>query len=428
MFSECKGLNLKYLGLRTQPKNELKPFLCLCCFFAVVTLSIGQEPVGLSELLKNYENQRVLAAIDRGLNWLRLQQGVNGLFRDHPRMTALVICAFLKHPSGKSADGVEYSDETPFLEKAITSLLQFSNQEGSIYDEDKLPRSPSYDTSFAIMALELVKQKTKGENQKREYQKYIDKARNYVKGLQNKVDQNDKYYGGIGYGSRETVNDLLNLSCALQAIRESESKESREDDAIVWRRALTFLSRCQNLEDKNDREQWVGKGPNDGGFVYAPSGESKANKKAPTSYASMTYTGFLCLLLCESFDKYDEIDRYDIRIARAFDWISQNYSLEGNHGMKGRQTKNDLYYTYYMMAKGLNIFGEDTIIDSRGREHKWYSELSAHLIKEQVVEDAANEQLVVGYWKNSAGGWRERDTILTTCYAILALEEGFPKQ
>ena len=96
--------------------------------------------------------------------------------------------------------------------------------------------------------------------------------------------------------------------------------------------------------------------------------------------------------------------------------------------MKGRQTKHDLYYTYYMMAKGLNIFGEDTIIDSRGREHKWYSELSAHLIKEQVVEDAANEQLVVGYWKNSAGGWRERDTLLTTCYAILALEEGFPKQ
>ena len=151
---------MKYLGLRTQPKNELKPFLCLCCFFAVATLSIGQEPVGLGEVLKNYENQRVLAAIDRGLNWLRLQQGVNGLFRDHPRMTALVICAFLKHPIGKSADGVEYSDETPFLEKAITSLLQFSNQEGSIYDEDKLPRSPSYDTSFAIMALELVKQKT----------------------------------------------------------------------------------------------------------------------------------------------------------------------------------------------------------------------------------------------------------------------------
>ena len=428
LFSECQSLNLKNNCLRTQPKNKLKIPLCLICFLVVAASSIGQEPAGLGELLKDYENQRVLAAIDRGLNWLKLQQGVNGLFRDHPRMTALVISAFLKHPTGKSSGGTEYSDETPFLKKAITSLLEFSNQEGSIYDEEKLPRSPCSDTSFAIMALGLVKQKTKGENQRGEYQKYINKARNYIKDLQNKVNENDKYYGGIGYGSRETVNDLLNLSFALQAIRESESKESYKDDTIIWDRALTFVSRCQNLSDKNDREQWVSNGPNDGGFVYAPSGESKANKKAPTSYASMTYTGLLCLLLCESFDKYDEIDRYDIRITRAFDWISQNYSLEGNHGMKGRQAKHDLYYTYYMMAKTLSLFGEDTISDSRGNEHKWYRELSAHLMQEQVVEDASNEQLVVGYWKNSEGGWRERDTLVTTCYAILALEEGFPKQ
>jgi hypothetical protein len=81
-----------------------------------------------------------------------------------------------------------------------------------------------------------------------------------------------------------------------------------------------------------------------------------------------------------------------------------------------------------MMAKTLSLFGEDTISDSRGNEHKWYRELSAHLMQEQVVEDASNEQLVVGYWKNSEGGWRERDTLVTTCYAILALEEGFPKQ
>ena len=409
-------------------KIELKILLYLFCLLVIVTASIGQESASLGELLKDYKNQRILAAIDRGLNWLRLQQGVNGLFRDHPRITALVISAFLKHPTGKSLNGTEYADETPFLEKAIAALLKFSKQEGSIYDEEKLPRLPCYDTSCAIMALELVKEKTKGENQKREYQQYINKARNYIKDIQNKVNENDKYYGGIGSGSREKVNDLFNLSCALQALKESESEESHEDDAVVWTRALIFVSRCQNLNETNDRDQWVSNGPNDGGFVYAPSGESKANKEAPTSYASMTYAGFLCLLLCESFDKYDEINRYDIRIERAFDWISQNYSLEGNHGMKGEQAKHDLYYTYYMMANTLSLFGEDTISDSRGNEHKWYSELSARLMEEQVVEDASNEQLVVGYWKNSEGGWRERDTLLATCYAILALEEGFPKQ
>ena len=102
LFSECQGLNLKNNCLRTQPKNKLKIPLCLICFLVVAASSIGQEPAGLGELLKDYENQRVLAAIDRGLNWLKLQQGVNGLFRDHPRMTSLVISAFLKHPTGKS--------------------------------------------------------------------------------------------------------------------------------------------------------------------------------------------------------------------------------------------------------------------------------------------------------------------------------------
>lgn len=428
LLFELQNLNLKNSRLRTELKVGLRILLGLFFLLVVVTLSTSQRPARLDELLKDYGNQRILAAIDRGLNWLRLQQGINGLFRDHPRMTALVISAFLKHPTGKSSDGTEYSDETPFLEKAIKSLIEMQNRDGSIYDEEKLPRLPCYDTSLAIMTLELVKETTTGGNQKKEYQQLINKARNYVKGLQNIVDADGKYYGGIGYGSREAVNDLLNLSFALQAIKESQSEESRENDVLIWERAMIFISRCQNLIATNDRDQWVDNGPNDGGFVYAPSGESKANKKMPTSYASMTYTGLLSLLLCESFDKYDEIDKYDVRITRAFDWVSQNYSLKGNHGMKGRQEKHDLYYTYYMMAKTLSLFGKDTIDDSRGNGHKWYKELSAHLIREQVIENAADDQLVVGYWKNSDGGWKERDTLLVTCYAILALEEGFPKK
>ena len=124
MLFELQNLNLKNSRLRTELQVGLRILLGLFFLLVVVTLSTSQRPARLDELLKDYGNQRILAAIDRGLNWLRLQQGINGLFRDHPRMTALVISAFLKHPTGKSSDGTEYSDETPFLEKAIKSLIE----------------------------------------------------------------------------------------------------------------------------------------------------------------------------------------------------------------------------------------------------------------------------------------------------------------
>ena len=45
------------------------------------------------------------------------------------------------------------------MDKAIKSLIEMQNRDGSIYDEEKLPRLPCYDTSLAIMTLELVKEK-----------------------------------------------------------------------------------------------------------------------------------------------------------------------------------------------------------------------------------------------------------------------------
>ncbi|SVD79517.1 uncharacterized protein METZ01_LOCUS432371, partial [marine metagenome] len=56
LFSECQGLNLKNNCLRTQPKNKLKILLCFFCSLVFAASSIGQEPAGLGELLKDYEN------------------------------------------------------------------------------------------------------------------------------------------------------------------------------------------------------------------------------------------------------------------------------------------------------------------------------------------------------------------------------------
>ena len=44
-------------------------------------------------------NPKVLAAIDRGLEWLATQQEDNGLFRHHPGITGLAITAFPAPPT-----------------------------------------------------------------------------------------------------------------------------------------------------------------------------------------------------------------------------------------------------------------------------------------------------------------------------------------
>ena len=60
----------------------------------------------------------VLAAIDRGLEWLRFQQGKDGNFHQPIGMTGLAVTAFLRHPQKKYKES-----EQPFLKKALKYIV-----------------------------------------------------------------------------------------------------------------------------------------------------------------------------------------------------------------------------------------------------------------------------------------------------------------
>ena len=330
-------------------------------------------------------NQDVLKAIDRGLEWLKTQQGDDGLFMRHPGMTGLAITAFLRHPENRYAE-----DNHPFVQKALRALLKLQHPNGAIYDIEQQPALPNYNTSVSLMAL--------SSTDNPEYRLAIAKAQNFIKGLQVQ-DSESVYYGGIGYGSRETVHDLSNLNYAVQAL-----KESGVDDQQVWDKAVKFLQRCQNSSETNT-ESWAG---NDGGFIYAPDGESKAGRDEsdkPRSYASMTYAGLLSFI-------YANVDKNDSRVQSAVDWIQRHYTVEENYGMG----LEGLYYNYHTMAKALGAYGEPVIVDSKGMSHDWYRELGEKLISEQNSE---------GFWVNESSRWMESMPVLATSYAILALEAAY---
>ncbi len=229
--------------------------LMLVLAMVAITVHISAHPHDITNTVKYDElNKRVIASIDKGLEWLKTQQGEDGLFADHPGITALAITAFLRHPQKK------YSDEKhPFIQKAIDRLVAMQQESGAIYDISKQPALPNYNTSISVMALSSTANPKK-------YEKVIKKAQGFIKGLQIQ-DEESVYYGGIGYGSRESVHDLSNLNLAIQALKESGS-----DDEEVWNKAIKFLERTQNRSESND-QKWAG---NDGGFIYSPDGESKA--------------------------------------------------------------------------------------------------------------------------------------------------------
>jgi len=338
---------------------------------------------------------KAMNLIDSGLKWLSTQQEKDGSFRHHVGITGLAVTAFLKRPGGPPA---EYKS---VVQKGLDYILRHQNEDGSIYDKSSEMPLPNYETSIAVMALAA------SGNPK--YKEIIAKAQKWL--AQSQLDEgegispDDPRYGGIGYGASAARagtkrGDMSNLNFAIQALKESGFPE----DDPLWGKVVKFIERCQNYSETND-QPWAG---NDGGFVYAPDGESKAGKDAngkPRSYASMTYAGLLSFI-------YANVDKNDPRVQAAVRWIKQHYTLDENTPIG----KQGLFYNYHTMAKALAVYGERIIEDYRGIKHDWYAEL---------VDKLASLQKPGGFWVNEADRWMESDPVLVTAYAVLALDTGF---
>ena len=367
-------------------KTQYGFLLMLLLVFAVVQSGIADNHT--TDVSAYHElNGQVVASIDKGLEWLKGQQAEDGLFANHPGITALVLTAFLRHPENKYSEA-----EHPFIQKGIQRLIEIQQPNGAIYNVEMQPALPNYNTSISVMALSSTGNP--------EYADIIAKAQGFLKNLQ-VADEESIYYGGIGYGSRQEVKDLSNLNIAIQALKESGS-----DDQEVWNKAVKFLERTQNRSESND-QSWAG---NDGGFIYAPDGESKAGTDAagsPRSYASMTYAGLLSFI-------YANVDKDDERVKAAFEWVKEHFTLEENYGM-GSQ---GLYYNYHTMAKALRLYGDATFVDTKGVSHNWYQEFAEKMIELQKPD---------GFWVNEQSRWMEADPRLVTAYVILALDTAYAK-
>ncbi len=395
MKAKCDmGFFLKYLA------NFLLPRVLDICIIGVAlifTTPLHAEKNNPHLSLK----LEVKRSIKLGNNYLLGQGNENGSWSDdkHPAITALVLTAFQRDPNSRPGD------TQGAIDKGLNWLLSLQKPDGGIYTEGLA----NYNTATSIMAL-----LASGHE---DYAPAILRARSFLVGQQTdwgKGNEDDNPYdGGVGYGGTYKHSDMSNTHLALEAIYHTRQlaldNGAEGQSTLDWESALTFISRCQNLTETNDQE-WATDDPEEkGGFVYFPS-SSKAGEKplkdgktALRSYGSMTYAGLLSLI-------YVELDADDPRVTAALAWLAENFSVEDNPGLE----KQGLFYYYQVMAKSLAASGRHTLTTAEGKEIDWRMELGKKLVSTQGAD---------GSWKNETSRWWENDPILTTAYAVLALEQ-----
>jgi squalene-hopene/tetraprenyl-beta-curcumene cyclase len=327
--------------------------------------------------------------VERAISFLSSAQAEDGSFSAEagPAVTALVATGLLRN-------GRSVSD--PLVARSLAYVEKFVQPDGGIYNgANSLYKN--YETCTAILCLSEA-------NRDGRYDSVLEGAEAYVKGLQwdgsEGHDESSFNYGGAGYGNKKRP-DLSNTNFLLDALKATGN--GPEDEAV--KKALLFVSRCQNLETEHNTTPFAAL-VNDGGFYYtaANNGESQAGKEdngGLRSYASMTYAGLKSMI-------FAGVGPDDPRVQAAVTWLGKHYDLESNPGMG----TSGLYYYYHTFAKALDALGQDKFTDADATEHDWRAELVAAL---------ASRQRDNGSWANENERWLEGGANLVTGYALMAL-------
>jgi squalene-hopene/tetraprenyl-beta-curcumene cyclase len=116
----------------------------------------------------------------------------------------------------------------------------------------------------------------------------------------------------------------------------------------------------------------------------------------------MTYAGVMSLL-------HAKAEKDDERVKKAVAWIRDHYTLEENPGLG----TTSLYFYYMVLGKCLDALGEESLTDSRGKDHPWREDLLERLVSTQNGD---------GFWENADGRFMENIREISTAYAVIAMK------
>lgn len=381
--------------MKTPTASVLLIGIYASALLAETTPSPSPPPAGQDTGVRRQAEQ----AIERGLNWLVEKQHERGSWSSQrqPALSAFAMLAFAQSGHAKRDEVVA---------AARSFLLTKVQDDGGIYHKARMSLSgglTTYNTAICMTSL--------GALNDPHLTPLLLKARMFLAASQ-RLDDSDRH-GGFGYNRKGRMSrpDLNNTTFAIQAMRLTEHVEdSREPGEqrvdIDTAASLRFLERLQNYP--------ISDSENGGGFHYdladPKAGIDTNNEEVIVfrAYGSMTYSGMLALI-------YSNVDRADPRVRSAFDWAARHWSLDENPGMGAR----GLFFFFNVLSRALNAYGVDDVPVSAGELVAWRTELMRTVIAHQTIDESGT----TGYWVNRRSKkFMEGDTILVTCYALLALQ------
>jgi squalene-hopene/tetraprenyl-beta-curcumene cyclase len=367
---------------------------CLVLSLTLVTLGSAKESDPTWEQM-----------VDRTIGYFRKTQAPDGSWggKVSPGITGIVLTGLLKTGRLKPDD--------PMIESALGYIETLVHpEEGHLAGKGAAVKLQNYVTSVNVMALV--------EANRPKYKTVIDRASKFLRKLQwdegESKAKDDAFYGGAGYDSKSRP-DLSNTQLFLDALVAAGVPK----DDPAFKKALVFVSRCQNLDTEFNDQPWAKK-INDGSFIYTPAlgGDTKVAERAELGdrgfpgYGSMTYAGVKSMIYCG-------VDAKDPRMKKAREWLAKNYTVDANPGMPEARATWGLYYYYHTMAKTLDALGEDKVKDAKGVEHDWRADLNTALAKRQRPD---------GSFRNEAANWMEAEPALVGGYVLMTLSYTKPKK
>jgi squalene-hopene/tetraprenyl-beta-curcumene cyclase len=343
-------------------------------------------------------------AVDAAVAYFRKTQAKDGSWgaKQSPGITGIVVTGLLRTGKVNAKD--------PMIDRALKYIESLIDpRSGHIAGKGAHVKLHNYVTCVNVLALVAADRPA--------YKAVIKDAGKFLRQLQwdegEGKDRNSDFYGGAGYDSKSRP-DLSNTQIFLDALVAIGIP--RDDPA--FKKAMTFVSRCQNLKSEFNDQPWAGK-INDGSFIYtaANGGDTKVVDGANPAvglpgYGSMTYAGVKSLIYCG-------VKKDDPRVRAALDWLRKHYTADANPGMPTPRAHWGLYYYYHTMAKCLDALGEDAFVDARKVKHDWRADITAALAKRQRGD---------GSWANDSAHWMEGNPTLVTGYALMTLAYTRPKK
>ncbi len=362
---------------------------CLA-WLPALALASGQEPLPQRESNYSLRNE-VEISLEKGLAWLQLHQNAAGSWVENgrPAFTALPLAAFLGDPAGK----YRTEPRPDFLTKGFTALRAAAKADGSISGHG----DENFETSLSLLALLTNNDPKDAAIEKR--------ARVFLIGLQ-VLGSHDKLLNGGFYPALPTLSakrpspNLHSTLVALEAQRAFTTKrQGKQDNArkdCDWSAAARFLSRCQDVRDPDNR----------GGFADSPTSPKTATAEPsdpPRASGATTCTGLLALI-------HAGVEKKDVRVAAALEWIKRHYTLEKNPG-----AKSDGYYEYLsLFARSLAALDIRDLDLPDGRKIDWARDESLKLLDLQNADGSSG--------RKSSSDEPDNSPTLTTSLALLTLE------